>query len=310
MGRPLRLLAPTTTWFVTTRCVDSRFFLRPDAPLNTVLGLCLARACKRHPGISVLGFVALSNHLHILLVDEQSQLSSFMELLLGTLAKAVNAQRKRRGHVFERRFSAEPVLDPWALHDRWLYLALNPVRAGLVARHEQWPGLCLLASGHAPQSYLFRRFRHDRYEAARRATPADQAAPSPMDFYEEETVTVAPLPEAVREPGSAQSGQTRVEELRTWEGRIAEERRKRGLGFLGKERVLAQDPFAEPTRPKRSPRPLCHTVRAELYQQYRDLVRMLGRAYAAASAAFRQGSFTVEFPLYMFRPPVPILSPD
>ena len=87
----------------------------------------------------------MSNHVHLLLSDARSQLSSFMEYFLGQLAKATNGLRKRSSPVFERRFSAEPVLDEAALKDRLLYLILNPVKAGLVEHHEQWPGICLYA---------------------------------------------------------------------------------------------------------------------------------------------------------------------
>jgi REP element-mobilizing transposase RayT len=302
------LLEPQTTWFVTTRCVDARFLLRPDPGLNAAVGMCLAKACRRHPGIVLLGVVVMSNHLHLLVVDEKSELSSFMELFLGTLAKAVNNLRKRRGHVFERRFSAEPVLDPWALVDRWMYLVQNPVQAGLVARHDQWPGLLLVATGREPRRQVFRRFLADKYEAARMVTPVGADPPSPMEFYEEEVVQIAPLPDEVMRVAAPPGGRTLLEEIRRWEGFIAQQRRDQGLGFLGVERVLAQDPLGEPARPKRSPRPLCHTAMLVLYNEYRDMIRALRRAYAEMSAAYRRGAFDVEFPRYTFRPCVPLLS--
>jgi REP element-mobilizing transposase RayT len=308
MSRPLRLLTPATTWFVTTRCIDAKLLLRPDPALNAAVGLSLARAARRHPGISLFGFVALSNHLHLLLTDERSELSSFMELFLGTLAKSVNALRNRRGHVFERRFSAEPVLDPVALLDRWQYLVLNPVRAGLVSHHDDWPGLCLLAAGAAPTVHAFRRFRHDRYDAARRAAPKGKSPPSPSDFYEEASVRIQPLPAQVLQMAGLPEGRTLWEELRRLEVCIAQERRRQGRGFLGRERVLAQDPFTEPKNPKRSPRPLCHTSFSGLYFQFREMLRSLTRFYAECSSRYRRGEFSIEFPPFTFRPSVPLLS--
>jgi len=308
MGRPLRLLTPATTWFVTTRCVDARFLMRPDPDMNTALGFCLARACRRYPGIQLLGFVALSNHLHLLVVDVESQLSQFMELFLGTLAKEVNALRNRRGHVFERRFSAEPVLDPWALRERWLYLVLNPVRAGLVARHEQWPGLCLHANGSTPERHTFRRFQQARYEAARRATPKGKKAPSPAQFYEERSVMVVPVPQITSTTNEVQTTSSLLAELRHWEGRIAEEKQRRRQGFLGPQRVLAQRPSDAPQQANRSPRPLCHTVILALHKQYRQLMRSLRQSYDEVSSLYRRGRFDIEFPRYTYRPPVPVMA--
>lgn len=309
MGRPLRLLLPGTTWFVTTRCIDARFLLRPDPHLNATIATCLARALRRYPAISLLGFVALSNHLHLLLHDQRGQLSCLMELFLGSLAKSVNRLRHRRGPLFERRFSAEPVLDPTALLDRWCYLVLNPVRAALVARHDLWPGLCLYAPTDAPRPYTFRLFRHDRYQAARRAARPGQRPPGPQAFYEQVSLTVAPLPRQARPAGGPQGSQSLLEMLRRQEALLAQQRLRTGQRVLGPERVLAQHPLAQPGQPKRSPRPLCHTAFRWLYTQYRDLVRWVRRAYAAASAAYRRGQWSVEFPAYTYRPPVPVLEP-
>lgn len=101
-----------------------------------------------------------------------------MEYFLGQLGRDINRIRQRRSPVFKRRFSTEPVLDDLALRQRLLYLILNPAQAGLVQRHEQWPGLCLFAPSSAPRSVCFRRFRKDRYDAAVRRTPPGQARSS------------------------------------------------------------------------------------------------------------------------------------
>src|SRR5262249_5848895 len=138
MGRPLRMLKPDTAWFVTTRCDGARFLLRPDSQMNCLFGLWLGRATARFTRIELHGVVMMSNHLHILLVDRASQLSSFMEYFLGHLARAVNEHRGRSGAVFDRRFSAEPILDEDARSARLIYLVANPVDAVLVPSHEQW----------------------------------------------------------------------------------------------------------------------------------------------------------------------------
>jgi REP element-mobilizing transposase RayT len=302
MGRSLRHLQPGTTWFVSTRCLEARFLLRPDDRTNSSIGLHLARAAKRFPGITLIGFVAMSNHLHLLLVDHQSQLSSFMEYFLGQLAKDINRIRHRRCYVFERRFSAEPVLDDIALRDRLLYLVLNPVVAALVAHHEQWPGLLLFAKGERPVEHCFRRFRQDLYEAARRRTRPEEEPPKPVDFYEQETMTVHPLP-----PGAGGAAGSLLEEIRRREGALWERRTLEGTAVLGVEGVLQQDPLAAPRRPKRSHRPLCHTAFAEVYHAFRKSMRALREAYAVASEAFRRGVFEVEFPLHVHRPGVPLL---
>lgn len=131
--------------------------------------------------------------------------------------------------------------------------------------------------------------------------------PAPSDFYEEEVLRIAPLPESALRAAALPQGRTLLDELRRHEGRIAQERRSDGKGFLGAERVLAQDPLGAPAHPKRSPRPLCHTSLRGLYLAYRDRLAVLRRAYAEASARYRAGAFTIEFPRFLYRPPVPVL---
>lgn len=47
MGRPLRWLRPRTTCFVTNRCYQRRFLLRPDPDANTIFSLALGGALRR-----------------------------------------------------------------------------------------------------------------------------------------------------------------------------------------------------------------------------------------------------------------------
>ena len=49
MARPLRILLPGTLWFVTFRCSEQRFLLRPDAECNQIFGYTLAEALERYP---------------------------------------------------------------------------------------------------------------------------------------------------------------------------------------------------------------------------------------------------------------------
>jgi REP element-mobilizing transposase RayT len=290
MGRPLRWLRPGTTWFVTSRCFQARLLLRPDPQLTGLAGLWLARAAGRFPGVRVLGALVLSNHAHLIVHDTASELSRFLDFFFGNLAKAANRLRNRSGTFFERRFSAEPILDEDALAGRMIYLLLNPVQAGLVERHDDWPGLCLWADKGGPRSETFRVFDQPRYERARRTARAGGPKVSPADFYSEETLTVQPL--ALTGDGPVSGVAARIlAEVRRQEGKLREDRLKEGKGVLGAAGVLAQDPESAPRRPKRGRRPLCHTSCRRLWEAFRTAVRALGQAYRAASAAFRGTSW-------------------
>ena len=65
-------------------------------------------------------------------------LSRFMHHLEGEFAKWFNRTYRRRGHFWAHRFGNNGLFGRQALQDTVLYVELNPVRAGLVQRPEQW----------------------------------------------------------------------------------------------------------------------------------------------------------------------------
>ncbi len=240
--------------------------------------------------------------------DPASQLSEFMEYLLGNVAKAVNGLRRRRGPVWERRYSAEPILDPSALGERMVYLLANPVRANLVQNSQDWPGLTLWASGEEAEIHRFRVFDSEGYEQARRRAEGRGKKVSQETYYAEERVRVVPvgvmgIEERREEERGELRGRVLRETLRRVQGRLQEERMSAGRRVLGIAKVLQQDPEARPEEPKRSRRPVCHASLRATRKAFRRVLDGMKRAYMVASAAFRSGQWGVEFPLYVHRPP-------
>ncbi|MFN7950692.1 MAG: hypothetical protein U0610_03120 [bacterium] len=310
MARPLRWLRPDTVWFVTNRIHQRRLLLRGDDECNALVGLWLARALRRFPGVTLFGFVSMGNHLHVLAKDTGGDLSAFMHYLATNLAKAVNQLRDREGHVFDRRFSAEPVLDKEAELGRLLYLVTNPVSAGLVPESSAWPGVLLLAREGKEQAHTFRWWSRQRYENALRNAARLGAlghevlgvTVSPDDFWEEETVVVHPL-EDLHEIGI--EPERVIDRVRNRERAIHAERR--GKPFLGAATVLRQDPRTRPKRSSRSPRPLCHASADLVRKTFRSLYRSFRRAFWSAAEALRAGELDVRFPSWSFPPWRPLV---
>jgi putative transposase len=79
-----------------------------------------------------------------------------MQYVNGRYAQWANWNRSERGHVFEARYSAMLVeTDSHALEVH-RYIALNPVRAGLVRDPEEWPwgSLPALLGRERPLAFL------------------------------------------------------------------------------------------------------------------------------------------------------------
>jgi len=298
MGRPLRRQAPGQYYLITSRCHQARFFLRPDTKLNLAVLEWLTRAQHQFPKLRILAACVLSNHLHLVVHDRKGQLAAWASYFLGNLARAVNQLRGRTGACFERRYSAEPILDDEALVDRLVYTVTNPVAAGLCSRTDQWPGVVLFARGSRqegiPVSWTDRD--QERRERAR-ARCRGEAPPGREAFRVESNLVIDPL---LTERGG--SGDARlIVGIEAREAKLANERRQAGLRPLGASRILSQSWHAAPRQPKRGPRPLCHAAAPALRAAFRQAFRAFADLYREASTRLREG-VSIAFPDWSFPP--------
>ena len=299
MGRPLRCHAPNTDYLVTSRCHQARFLLRPDPAVNEAVLEWLTRAQRAYPGVELFGLCVMSNHLHLLVRDTRGELAAWASYLLGNLARSLNALRQRCGVVFERRYSAEPVLDDAALLDRLAYLVTNPVSAGLCTQSRHWPGLRLWSRAGEPERREVSWVGRPAYRSAcYRARQRGQAPPDPDGFRVGGRLVIWPLP---TQRGSEGSGEM-AEAIAARERELAAERRGSGRPALTRRQVLAQDWRGAPRHPKRSPRPACHTTERGLRQAFLEGLREFVGAFREASAQWRLGIRHVAFPPWSYPP--------
>ncbi len=99
MTQPRRILEGTT-WLVTRRCLERRYFLRPDAFVAEVLLYVLGFAVSLF-GLRIVGMVALSNHLHMVVYDPIGRICAFFERAHLLIARALNCLRGRWGPFWE-----------------------------------------------------------------------------------------------------------------------------------------------------------------------------------------------------------------
>jgi REP-associated tyrosine transposase len=97
----------------------------------------LALAVDRHAW-SCLSFCLLDTHIHVVLGTPRPTLSRGMQWLLGGYAQHFNRKHSREGHLFRGRFYSRRIRSEDHLVSTLTYVALNPVRAGLVEEPEHW----------------------------------------------------------------------------------------------------------------------------------------------------------------------------
>ena len=84
-------------------------------------------------------FCLIPNHYHVLLETPEANLAQGMRLVNGMFAQRFNARYQRHGHVFQGPYGAVLIEDDDHLLEVCRYIALNPVRAGLVDEPADWP---------------------------------------------------------------------------------------------------------------------------------------------------------------------------
>lgn len=135
-----RPVFPGAFLFITRRCAQRQFVLRPDAETNNAFTYCLADAARR-TGVCIILSQMESNHHHTAAYDPLGQQVEFREHLHKLMAKSQNALRGRWENLWS---SEEPctveVMSAEDLLDKLVYIATNPVKDGLVEKVHHWPG--------------------------------------------------------------------------------------------------------------------------------------------------------------------------
>ena len=137
MSRIGRFVVPDLPHHVTQRGNrrEKLFFGDDDYALYRDL---LAEACRRE-GVAVWAYCLMPNHVHLILTPRTPEgLGRALGKAHRRYSAFVNARMRVTGHLFQARFSSA-VMDEDHLMAAARHLALNPVRAGLVARPEDWP---------------------------------------------------------------------------------------------------------------------------------------------------------------------------
>ena len=99
----------------------------------------LLRRCERTWGWTCHAFCLMTTHYHLVLETTRPHLSGGLHELNGRYARVFNNRYGRYGHLFAERFSARVIEDEDHLYDACTYVLMNPVKARLCDRAEEWP---------------------------------------------------------------------------------------------------------------------------------------------------------------------------
>lgn len=138
MSRVPRSSLPDGLFHVASRGVASRCpIFRDDADRKTFVVL-LRQAARKHDW-TCHAFCLMGTHYHLVLDTLCLNLSRGLHRLNWLYALHFNERYRLFGHLFADRFSARAIESEEYLYDACAYVVLNPVKAGLCDRVEEWP---------------------------------------------------------------------------------------------------------------------------------------------------------------------------
>ena len=137
MSRVIRSSLPDGIYHVVSRGVPETQIFLGDADRARFVRL-LERVESRHRWICH-AYCLMGTHYHLVLASTRHALSNGLRELNGAYARGFNQRHGRFGHLFAQRFSSRLIDSEEYLYDACSYVVLNPVKAGICDRVEDWP---------------------------------------------------------------------------------------------------------------------------------------------------------------------------
>ena len=137
MARPLRTARGGICYHVINRGNGrANVFHKPDdfAAFERILSM----ACERF-NMRLLGWVLMTNHFHLVLWPRRDgDLQAFMQWATTCHVRRYHRHYKGSGHVWQGRYRSFPIEPGGHLLSVLRYVERNPVRAGMVAKAQDW----------------------------------------------------------------------------------------------------------------------------------------------------------------------------
>ncbi len=170
MARPLRIEFPGAIYHVTTRGNARQTIFFDEKDYNNFLFI-LGEVIERY-NWCIYSYCLMGNHYHLILETPVGNLSKGMRHLNGVYTQKVNYWHSRTGHIFQGRYKSIVIDKQNYLLEVCRYVVLNPVRASMVERPEDyvWSSYRSIAGYVSPKKFLreewiLKQFSDDIMEA-------------------------------------------------------------------------------------------------------------------------------------------------
>lgn len=160
MPRRARLAVPGIPWHIIQRGNNRSPCFYADEDYRRYLETLGAQAEKFR--CTLHAYVLMTNHVHLLLTPQETDSAALMMKHLGQrYVQYVNRTYRRSGTLWEGRFKSCLVQEEAYALTCYRYIEMNPVRAGMVSRPEEYRWSSYACNGHGVPDRLIHP--HDQY---------------------------------------------------------------------------------------------------------------------------------------------------
>jgi REP element-mobilizing transposase RayT len=136
MGRPLRIQYPGALYHITSRGNERKKIFLDDT--DRIRFLEILKDYHIRYGILIHSYVFMDNHYHLILETPNGNLLKVMHGINGGYTGYFNRRYNRSGHLFQGRYKGILAEKDAYLVQLSRYVHLNPVRARMVEKPEQY----------------------------------------------------------------------------------------------------------------------------------------------------------------------------
>ncbi len=136
MARKIRIEYPGALYHLTSRGNARQSIFINDDDRNAFLSI-LDDVILEHQW-ACYAYCLMDNHYHLLIETPEGNLAAGMQRLNSVYSSKFNKRHQRVGHVLQGRYDARVVEKESYLLKVARYIVLNPVRAGMVQRPDDW----------------------------------------------------------------------------------------------------------------------------------------------------------------------------
>jgi len=166
MAKQTRRVSKTSVYHVMMRGINRQLIFEEEEDYTRFLSYTLDS--KEIFRFKLLAYCLMSNHVHLLIKDENDVLSKSIHRLSSRYAAWFNRKYDRCGPLFQGRFKSEVIESDSYLSTVLIYIFQNPVKAGICtkAKDYRWSSRRFLGAGGAliDDDDLFRLLDFDDIE--------------------------------------------------------------------------------------------------------------------------------------------------